>query len=1138
MKKILFSITVISLFIIFISVNSDTQAVSDDIIQLDDENLIEWVLSEDEDTIYAITSSGTLHEISVDSFEIKSSINMDGDLADLYLYENSLYIALTEESLIKEVDLPTMEVVQSIDTLDEPITVAATSEAIYYFEDQHSNLYKYGLETGEQEEISAEGMNGSFYNPKVSIDYSTDMMYVGDTGSSGSDLHAVSLADYTIQHNSTFKDGYGFSYARQAPIVDGDDTFYAGFKMNKHELAEIRGLFAPDFTQSMLNSNRVAEILDVDEDYVYSTNHVYDRETYRKVETLPDGITHAFSINSELILYNSNNNSIVKNQVNYEEPSFESVYSNGKLGLNDGIEQWIYDEDEELIYALSGITHNLVIIDPETMEVLGTKFVGSYPTNFDLIDGKLYIALAGATKIAVTEPDLNSDVEYIITKHNPYDVGTDGENLYYVTLDQSGHLHYMDLISNEENILQPRENTNQYRYREPSIVLSDNGNELFLAESSTTGSRLYVISTEDGEQLQESDRYSLPKRILLTDDDYYYFAEHRFGKDDILGDVEEILTGLHENFVAVDDQYIYSDQNIYDKNIDEVIFTLPEDYDLELATMTINEEIFLGFSEINNIYKFNSMEDLINRKVENVDFHDNESEYQLTWDAVTGDGYIVYAKHDEQEDFEPISDLITDEHYTLAADQVDEWMGREVTFGVKSVFGDIKSEEMDTVDHHFEIPVPQNVEITVEDTSEELKDEVGNKIYSVSWDFEPKSEGYSTNVVTKDGEVVINYDIDYDMFPDRFEHDGTFFGELLLSDYTGETLFFEMAFIVNDQKSEFSERVEFTVEEPVDQEEESNEEGSEPEQEESTSDDSSEEESSSEENQDSSSNDENTEEVDENDEGSSSNGRDDTQGSNNENSTGDSSQSDQGTEPTRSENYTLVPDEDRNGVFVLPDDGIDQVEEDDNVDVDLGDGPREEARLLFSARQITTLVERNNEVTLHKQTTNITIPASNFHNFEDTLVTMSKLEPFEEAVSDVYDFTIGQGDDFISEFVEPVTLSFQVDVDKLNDPDNAKIHYLNDETDEWELIGGTYEDGYVTGETDHFSTFAVFEVSAEEDEEEVEETNEEVTEEESDEEVENTQTDSEDETNFSFVWIVLALIVIVGLIALYFVKRK
>ncbi|OZM55721.1 hypothetical protein CIB95_15900 [Lottiidibacillus patelloidae] len=107
-------------------------------------------------------------------------------------------------------------------------------------------------------------------------------------------------------------------------------------------------------------------------------------------------------------------------------------------------------------------------------------------------------------------------------------------------------------------------------------------------------------------------------------------------------------------------------------------------------------------------------------------------------------------------------------------------------------------------------------------------------------------------------------------------------------------------------------------------------------------------------------------------------------------------------------------------------------------------------------------------------TISLLVSAENFKN-ESLEIIAEKIEGIKNALS-AYSFTILQESGEVSQFSSPVTLTFTIDEADMEglDTDKLKVYYLNEETNVWELIGGSFEGDKVTVEVDHFSTYAVF----------------------------------------------------------------
>lgn len=162
--------------------------------------------------------------------------------------------------------------------------------------------------------------------------------------------------------------------------------------------------------------------------------------------------------------------------------------------------------------------------------------------------------------------------------------------------------------------------------------------------------------------------------------------------------------------------------------------------------------------------------------------------------------------------------------------------------------------------------------------------------------------------------------------------------------------------------------------------------------------------------------------------------------------------------------------------FIVSDDGK-------SITFDLEKSESKETAQL-STDQIELLKKNNQAVTIAKGDVKTNIPASAFGDSNEPVeINVNELVQEKDAFSSTYDFTITQGDKTISQFDDGVTLTFNVNADRSNNPHNLKVFYFNEATNKWENIGGRYDKGTgsVSVVTYHFSKFTVFE--AEDDEE-------------------------------------------------------
>lgn len=182
-------------------------------------------------------------------------------------------------------------------------------------------------------------------------------------------------------------------------------------------------------------------------------------------------------------------------------------------------------------------------------------------------------------------------------------------------------------------------------------------------------------------------------------------------------------------------------------------------------------------------------------------------------------------------------------------------------------------------------------------------------------------------------------------------------------------------------------------------------------------------------------------------------------------------------DPEKQTSVTLTPGV-TNGEATIETDALYQLADQGELWIDLRDH-NDSVNLAFSSDQTKWLKEHRITVIIQLKNVSLQLAASNFTNASEVAtIQLDRLADIDQALSVVYDFEIKQGETRLDTFDEKVTLTFSVDSDKVNDKDQVQLFYWNPELEEWEAIGGEWQDGNVTAQTDHFSTYTVFEKEA------------------------------------------------------------
>jgi LPXTG-motif cell wall-anchored protein len=144
--------------------------------------------------------------------------------------------------------------------------------------------------------------------------------------------------------------------------------------------------------------------------------------------------------------------------------------------------------------------------------------------------------------------------------------------------------------------------------------------------------------------------------------------------------------------------------------------------------------------------------------------------------------------------------------------------------------------------------------------------------------------------------------------------------------------------------------------------------------------------------------------------------------------------------------------------------------------VDLGNN--NSAKVEFTKEQVQQLKESGIPLIVKNNDVQMDIPLDFVAAGQTLDVSTKRLTDIKEAKSSVYEFTVIVDGKEVHQFADPITLTFEVVASKVKNTKDLKVFYYNEQTKEWQLVpGAVYKDGKVEVKTNHFSTFAVFEVA-------------------------------------------------------------
>ena len=206
-----------------------------------DGNVVKWTT--ENDLIYVITSGNNrLVVINSKNMAPVSNVALAGKPAEINLMGDEIYISLPDLCRIDIFSKSNFAKMSSLNFEHEISSFCIDGDYIYYSEhDQHCDVYRKNMTTNELTKIIPD-RGWSFYQPKLYLNKQDNVLYIGETGSSGSALYYYDAT--TLQLKSFFrKDNYGlFNHTRDIFHV-GNEIFWGNYRLSDKDAKVIVGRY-------------------------------------------------------------------------------------------------------------------------------------------------------------------------------------------------------------------------------------------------------------------------------------------------------------------------------------------------------------------------------------------------------------------------------------------------------------------------------------------------------------------------------------------------------------------------------------------------------------------------------------------------------------------------------------------------------------------------------------------------------------------------------------------------------------------------------------------------------------------------------------------------------------------------------
>ncbi|MFL0246865.1 S8 family serine peptidase [Candidatus Clostridium stratigraminis] len=577
--------------------------------------ITQWVFDNASSYLCAITNSKSLLFINSVTLNVDKTLTLSAQPTDIIADSGKLYITLDDLKEIIVVDIATKAIINTITTVVDPYRLVKDGNNIYYVQgDQWCEVHNYNLSSNTDTRLTL----GSLYCPDLAINPKDHILYIGESGLSGSKLYYYNTINNSIIGHTTYDNDYGYPYPQRVTLCDGNYIFYAGRAFDLTNPKHIEGDY-----------NGGQTIVFAKNGLVFTNAGIYDEQTHKKLGSFQNQADLIEASDSgSLFVYNASNISLTKygnnegslnqstiiQQVGGTYAPSIPVSSSGiktdsnitTLNIGSAITNWVKDNDTNTLCAISKNDKALYFINDKTLNVDKTLFFASGPTDIKLANNKLYISLDDANQILIIDPSTKTVISKIYTKYDPYSIAVDGDKIYYAENDQWCSINQYDLTTNNEICLLSS-------LCEPDIAIDPVTHILYIGEANLSGSDLTYYNTINnsiiGHTTYNNDYgYPYPQRVTLCDGKYVFYAGRAFDPANPLH-IEGDYNG-EQTIILAKYGMVFTSSSIYDEETHVKLGNLKNSVDL--VEMSNAGDLFTFSYNSNSIVKYTSEDGTVN----------------------------------------------------------------------------------------------------------------------------------------------------------------------------------------------------------------------------------------------------------------------------------------------------------------------------------------------------------------------------------------------------------------------------------------------------------------------------------------------------------------------------------------------
>ncbi len=252
----------------------------------------------EKDLVHAIFKNANRYILfETNSGQILADVPLSGRPAEIHIVNNDCWISYPDLKCIKIHDKSTFAVKETIFFETSVSSFDVSGDYLFFTEDdQFVNGYRYNLKTKETIKLNIISNYYEFYNADVLVNPSLGLVYISDSGSTGSQVFAVDME--TLELKAKYiKDNYGYSNTKRRSYLIGNTLYWGEFGLNAANVSQVVCQYAGRYSMGMLY---------VDNLFVVTTYGIYLRDSCEMIVSLDGSMITAAAITESLNVFMAN----------------------------------------------------------------------------------------------------------------------------------------------------------------------------------------------------------------------------------------------------------------------------------------------------------------------------------------------------------------------------------------------------------------------------------------------------------------------------------------------------------------------------------------------------------------------------------------------------------------------------------------------------------------------------------------------------------------------------------------------------------------------------------------------------------------------------------------------------------------